>query len=259
MPTLPVDAILFDMDGTLIDESRSYREAIRRTAEFVLAEPVTPEEVEEIKRLPGYNSDWDATWALIGKRQHGEICPPDDADRRSPAYRRLRSIFQTYYLGDALWRRLSGEEPPFAWDEPLMQRETPLLRPETMSRLARFQLGIATSRPRVEALMALGQHGFDRFFTAAAVVGQEDAPAEKPDPAPLLELVRRLSCTRPVYVGDTINDALAAQAAGMPFIQIGTQPFGDPLVDQQVQHRVRHVNEIVDICGPASEVAGEPA
>jgi HAD superfamily hydrolase (TIGR01548 family) len=247
-PLANIDAVLFDMDGTLIDERRSYREAIRLTAEFLLRSAVTMDEVEQIKRFPGFNNDWDATWALVGRRLHGSILPPDAADRGSWAYRRLRDVFQTYYLGDRLWRQISGSEPPFEYSEPLIIRETPLMALETLERLSSLRLGIATSRPRAEALMALRQHAFDRYFDEPVLVCLEDAPLEKPHPAPLRELVRRLGCAHPVYVGDTINDALAALRAGMPFIQVGAAPFGDALVDNGIRYRVADVNEIVDLC-----------
>lgn len=249
MPSLQVDAILFDIDGTLIDESRSYREAIRRTAEFLLRRPVSEGEVDAIKALPGFNNDWDATWALVGKRIHGSIYRPGPADRGSFAYRRLRNVFQTYYLGHRLWADLSGEEPPFEWEEPLMETETPLMALDTLERLAPFTLGIVTSRPRAEALMALRQHGFDRYFPASSVVAMEDAQREKPHPQPLLVLVRRLGCTTPVYVGDSINDALAAAAAGMPFICAGSARL-----TQNVRHRIADVNQIADVCALASPV-----
>jgi HAD superfamily phosphatase len=243
MASLRVDAILFDIDGTLIDESRSYREAARRTAEYLLHRSVTMAEVDAVKALPGFNNDWDATWALVGKRIHGSIYHPDSADRGSYAYRRLRGVFQTYYLGHRLWAELSGEEPPFEWEEPLMQTETPLMLLQTLERLSGFRLGIVTSRPRVEALMALRQHGFDRFFPVAAIVAMEDASREKPHPEPLLRLVRSLGCAAPVYVGDTINDALAAAAAGIPFVCVGSAHLS-----RKVRYHLADVNQIGDLC-----------
>ena len=42
--SLRVDAVLFDMDGTLVDESASYCEAIRLTAEYLLRAGVTMDE-----------------------------------------------------------------------------------------------------------------------------------------------------------------------------------------------------------------------
>jgi HAD superfamily phosphatase len=225
-----IDAVLFDMDGTLIDESGSYREAIRLTAEYVLQEPVTGAEVDDIKRLPGFNNDWDATWALMGKRMDGAIRRPEAADRESSPFQYMSSVFQTYYLGHELWETVSGMEPPFEWSEPLIARETPLVSSGTLDKLSGFALGIATSRPRMEALLALRRHALNRYFDSDVVVAAEDAAFGKPHPAPLLEVARRLACRKPIYVGDTINDAIAAAAAGMQFFHIGTEPLADPSI-----------------------------
>ena len=221
MRPLQVDAVLFDLDGTLVDESVSYREAMRRTAELLLGEPVELEEALAVKHVPGLNNDWDATWALLERRRGGESGPPDAAQRRSPEYRRLVNVFQTFYLGSAVWGELAGEAPPFDWDEPLISREQSLVSRETLADLDSYPLGIATSRPRAEALMALRQHDLEQYIAPEVVVAREDAPREKPDPAPLLELARRLDCRHAVYVGDTVNDALAAAAAGMEFVAVG--------------------------------------
>ncbi|MDQ2743501.1 MAG: HAD-IA family hydrolase [Chloroflexota bacterium] len=236
---LEIDAILFDLDGTLVDESPSYRETIRLTAEWLLGAPVSPAEVETIKLIPGLNNDWDATWSLIGQRTHGHVVLPGEAERGAPAYRRMVDVFQTYYLGDQFWTELSGRPAPFGWAEPLIARETSLVSEYTLGWLSTFPLGIATSRPRIEALMALRQHGLDRWFAEDLVVAAEDAPHEKPHPAPLQLLAARLGCRQAVYVGDTINDVLAAEAAGMAFILVG-----DLVDDRSIVHRVATVNEM---------------
>ena len=237
-----VDAVLFDLDGTLVDESESYREAIRSTAQCLLDRPVSDEDAFLIKRHPGLNNDWDATWALVSEQSGGAPVPPTREQQRSPEYARLRSIFQTYYLGSTLWEELSGESAPFPWTEPYIRRESAIVSRETLDMLQPFLLGIATSRPRLEALMALEQHALEPYFPAGAVVAREDAPREKPDPAPLLAAAARLDCREPVYVGDTVNDALAADAAGMPFIGVG------PLLhDLDLRYRLRDVNDLATV------------
>ncbi len=87
--------------------------------------------------------------------------------------------------------------------------------------------------------MALRQHALEDYFPPDMLIAQEDAPREKPDPAPLLALVARLDCRQPVYVGDTVNDALAAEAAGMPFVAVG--PLA-PAMD--VPYCLRDVNDL---------------
>jgi len=64
-------------------------------------------------------------------------------------------------------------------------------------------------------LEALGWKG--RFGT---VVGGDTLPVRKPDPAPLLEAIRRAGGGRAAFVGDSITDADTARAAGVPFVAV---------------------------------------
>ncbi|MFA0754408.1 MAG: hypothetical protein IMHGJWDQ_002194 [Candidatus Fervidibacter sp.] len=70
LPT--VDALIFDIDGVLVDASESYRLAVCEAVWFFLerqlgwvldAPPLTPEEVDMFKRVGGFNNDWDLTQA----------------------------------------------------------------------------------------------------------------------------------------------------------------------------------------------------
>lgn len=56
------------------------------------------------------------------------------------------------------------------------------------------------------------------------VIGPEDVPAYKPDPAGLLLALDRLHVTtnEAIYVGDTLIDAATAQRAGVPFVGVLT-------------------------------------
>lgn len=59
--------------------------------------------------------------------------------------------------------------------------------------------------------------GMPLFASARAVVGGDSTPHSKPHPAPLLEAARQLS-VKPiqcVYVGDDVRDVQAGRAAGM--------------------------------------------
>lgn len=58
------------------------------------------------------------------------------------------------------------------------------------------------------------------FATAATVVGGDSTPHAKPHPAPLLEAARQLGLApaQCLYVGDDERDMLAGRAAGMPTV-----------------------------------------
>ncbi len=76
----PLDTAVFDVDGVLIDTTRSYRLAVMAATEYLLSKylgiwpldgatphsPVTLEDVAAFKLAGGFNSDWDLAFALTG-------------------------------------------------------------------------------------------------------------------------------------------------------------------------------------------------
>ncbi len=70
-----MDLLIFDMDGVLIDVSKSYRKAIQRTIKVYLetclgfkrnrGDWVTNEDISLLKSAGGFNSDWDVTSGLL--------------------------------------------------------------------------------------------------------------------------------------------------------------------------------------------------
>lgn len=83
---LPIDALIFDMDGVLVDVSNSYRQAIIQTVDQFFAtglgleydgEPIsllTNDDVDKLKQAGGFNNDWDATAAFVS--YFLEMLPP---------------------------------------------------------------------------------------------------------------------------------------------------------------------------------------
>jgi HAD superfamily phosphatase len=70
-----LDILIFDMDGVLIDVSKSYRKAIQHTIQIYLegclgferkrGNWVTNEEISLFKSAGGFNSDWDVTSGIL--------------------------------------------------------------------------------------------------------------------------------------------------------------------------------------------------
>src|SRR3972149_314933 len=70
-----MDIIIFDMDGVLIDVSRSYRRTIQRTIQIYLETClgfpknrrswIINEEISLFKSVGGFNNDWDLTSGLL--------------------------------------------------------------------------------------------------------------------------------------------------------------------------------------------------
>lgn len=218
------DCILFDMDGVLVDVSKSYRVAIEKTANWYFEKKgmtarVSQKEVGAIKAISGFNNDWDATFAVVRAAINGtgpeEAAPLSAEEKSGSLYSELQSQFQKFYLNG------------------LMQSEPPMVKDGTLKAIAEsgMRIGIVTGRPRAEAEFAVKNNGWMGIFPAERIVALEDCEEEKPSPAPLLLAMKKLGAKRAVYIGDTASDCAAAKAAKMPCIIAGQKVKGDWNVD----------------------------
>jgi histidinol-phosphate aminotransferase len=196
---MPPEAILFDMDGVLVDVSSSYRVAIQKTAEHFCRVAVDPAEIQAWKNRGGFADDWSLTAAIIADRG-------GQADRET-----VIGHFQDLYLG----KDFDG----------LIRSESWLPDRDLLARLKKkFKLGIVTGRPAAEARFALDRFGAADLFDV--VVAMEDVPRDrgKPDPAGLRAAVEKLGVKSGLYAGDTVDDMKAAAAAGL--MALGIVPPG---------------------------------
>ncbi len=70
-----MDVLIFDMDGVLIDVSKSYRQAIQKTVQIYMEtclgfnkareDWITPDEISLFKSTGGFNNDWDLTSGIL--------------------------------------------------------------------------------------------------------------------------------------------------------------------------------------------------
>jgi histidinol-phosphate aminotransferase len=61
--------LLFDMDGVLVDVSKSYRLSIKKTAEYFTKQKISFEEIQELKEMKNYNNDWNLTEKIISQKK----------------------------------------------------------------------------------------------------------------------------------------------------------------------------------------------
>lgn len=223
-----IDAIIFDMDGVLVSND-CFLVAIKRTTERLLWQErgirtkITDDTVTTIKNIPGFNNDWDTSYALIDLIGKGiapsalitTASPLSLKTRQSKRYKKVVSFFQSVYRGNNF--------------DGLIAREKSLIKKSVLKSLKkRYSLGIATGRPKKEAVFTAVNLGISpEYVPYRSIVGREDAPREKPFPDPLLLSALRMRAKNPVYVGDTINDVLAADRAGMPVIYVGKEAIGN--------------------------------
>ena len=86
-----------------------------------------------------------------------------------------------------------------------------------------LRLACVTNKPQSFADPLLERFGLAQAFEL--IVGGDALPQRKPDPMPMLHVAQRFEIDPPeiVAIGDSLNDALAARAAGMPVFAV---PYG---------------------------------
>jgi N-acetyl-D-muramate 6-phosphate phosphatase len=89
--------------------------------------------------------------------------------------------------------------------------------------------------------------GMSLFATAAAVIGGDSTAHAKPHPEPLLEAARRLKLEpgRCVYVGDDERDVLAGRAAGMTTVAAAYGYLGGSAAQRWGAHA--HINSPLEL------------
>lgn len=78
------------------------------------------------------------------------------------------------------------------------------------------RLGICTNKPFGPTMAVLDHLNLTRFFPVVA--GGDSLAVRKPDPAPLVHVMERLGGGPAIYIGDSEVDAETAQRAGVPFL-----------------------------------------
>lgn len=180
-------AVVFDLDGTLVDSAP----AIRGVGSAVLAElGAAPLTLGETRGFIGNGARVFLEKALAAR---GIAAGPAEIDRH---YRRFEALYA---------EAPGGGNPPF----PGVPAFLGALRAEGVL------LGLCTNKPGVPTLNVLEAHGWQGLF--ATVIAGDSLPERKPDPAPLRRALSDLGADRAVYVGDSEVDEATALAAGLPF------------------------------------------
>lgn len=188
MTALTQTAVIFDLDGTLIDSAPDIHAAIART---LAEEGQPPLSFDTVRGFIGNGVPVliDRVMAARGER-------PDPTRR-----------------ADLTARFLSQYEAASA--------DLTTLYPGVRAALqalndAGHPLGLCTNKPAGAARDILAAFDLLPFF--AVVIGGDSLPTRKPHPEPLLATLCALKAAHGLFVGDSEVDAQTAAAAGMPFL-----------------------------------------
>ena len=193
-PRIDVGAIAFDLDGTLLDTVHELATAVNA----LLAElGYAPLAKDVVGTMIGKGM---ANLVRLVLARATDVSPAavEDSEVQDALVR-----YQAHYAS-----RLGHATGPF----PGMV--------EGLTRLAAMGIPLAVITNKATRFVRphLAQAGIERYF--AVVIGGDDLPAKKPDPAPLRHAAAAFGIppSRMLMVGDSANDALAARAAGCPVV-----------------------------------------
>lgn len=216
--TSRIEAVLFDLDGTVIDSAPDLAGA-----------------ANEMRRARGLvDAPYDRLRAMVGAGARGLVgeafgVGPDDA-----AFIGLRDEFLARYEV-----RMTAQTRIFEHMEPLLDALDAKAMP----------WGIVTNKAMRFAdplARALGL-----FQRAAVVIAGDTTPHSKPHPAPLLEAARRMQIdpARCLYVGDDLRDVQAGHAAGMRTVAVtwGYLGASDPVQTWGAHHTVDNAMEVLNL------------
>jgi len=191
---LNTQILIFDIDGVLIDVRGTYWRSGLETVRFLSGKRVTYAQLHAWKGKPGYNDDWRMTADWVTSLG------------RPTTYEEARAAFERFYWG-------TDGKPGNVHNEKF------LITPKQVERWAkRYELHLFTGRNRREYAFT-----FDRWKQAAhfrSVVTMDDVAKGKPHPEGLLKILAGRDPKTAIYVGDNVDDALAARDASVPFFAI---------------------------------------
>ena len=170
-------AVIFDVDGVIVDVRESYHYAIKETAEFFLNREIPLSAVKDIKFSRAINNDWDVTYEVI-KEFGGEVDYEELVGKFTDIYNELKHR-EKQLLSREFFRSLKEEGIP---------------------------LGIVTGRPKADLDFVLDRFELREFFSLT--VDEDDVPDKslrKPHPYPLHLCIESMGADEAIYVGD--NDA----------------------------------------------------
>ncbi len=219
---LQPELICFDMDGVLIDTSKSYDAAIKQTVEYFIGTQPAQQAIDTLRSRGGFNNDWVLTYELIKQNTNDAV----------PEYEQVVEQFQTLYLG-------SDD------DAGLNQLEEAILNSELCTKIfvqnsKSIKTAVVTGRPRGEAEIGLGLLGIRNTF----LVSDCDVIESKPAPEGINQCKAYYGATYCWMLGDTPDDIQAAKAAGALAIGVSTNENEQNLYQAGADLVVASVNEL---------------
>jgi HAD superfamily phosphatase len=185
--------LIFDVDGVLVDVRGTYWRSALETVRQLTGKRVTYAELHQWKSKPGFNDDWSMVSAWVSSLG------------RPTTYEKAREAFEKFYWG-------TDGKPGNVRNERI------IVAPNQIERWARrYELNLFTGRTRQEFSFTFERWPGTKYFRN--VITMDDA-RKKPHAEGLHKILGERDPSSALYLGDNIDDALAARDAGVPFMAI---------------------------------------
>ncbi|WP_024537026.1 phosphoglycolate phosphatase [Comamonas badia] len=217
------DAVLFDLDGTLVETSPEIADATNDLLRDLGLPPVAQPQVDA---WIGHGTRELLVQALAHVRQL-----PRDAVRADGAMPTIAAQFDRHY------HRRCGTHSR--------------LYPRVMQTLQQLRdqgtrVGIVTNKEGRHTERVLAAHGLPALLDA--VISGDSLPTKKPDPAGILQCLRQwgVAPARALFVGDSRIDIATARNAG---VAVWALPYGynmgEPVADSQPDRMIDDIGALV--------------
>lgn len=187
-----LEALIFDLDGTLVDTAPDLHAATNHVLGLIGRAPLS---MTDVRSFVGHGA-----LKLI---ERGVAATGDPVDRATMQH--LHDTFLEFYGNN-----ISAHSVVFDGLIPVLDK----------AQAAGLKLGVCTNKVENLSLKLLTELGLMQRF--GSLIGGDTLPLMKPDPAPLREAIARLGVdpARAMMVGDSETDIRTAQNAGIPVLAV---------------------------------------
>ncbi|ROS05141.1 phosphoglycolate phosphatase [Sinobacterium caligoides] len=214
-----LDALLFDLDGTVLDTARDFEQVLNLQLKAHHLPPV------DYQKLCGVVSSGARAMVALGF----------GIDEDDEKFEVLRQEFLDLY-GQHLCsasQLYPGMQEVLNW-----------------ARREQLPLAIVTNKPSAFTLPLLERLGLGHYF--GSVVCPDHVSHAKPSPEPILLAATQLAVRpqRCLYIGDHLRDVEAGRAAGMITVgcRYGYLVAGEKIEDWQADYLISEAHELIPLC-----------
>lgn len=212
---MPVEALIFDLDGTLVDTAPDLLLATNHALALIERPPVT---MVQLRSFVGHGA------LKLIERGVEATGPAVDADK----LKWLHGEFLDYYAANIAVSSVFFDGLSAVLDAAQKQG---------------LKLGVCTNKVEHLSVKLIAELGKSAVFPV--IVGGDTLPVMKPDPAPYFEVARRLAVdpARSIMFGDSETDILTAKRAGVPVVAVTFGYTIKPVSAFNPTHMIDHYDE----------------